>query len=132
MNWNEWHALEEGDTVILDGASLLIHDVKRIIAEYTGSELVHTISDVESNSIGWSKMYDAELPRMTVSVEDNRPFPIYKNTPIMTLTRNTLNEAGWDWKECIELVARIQEVILDADYLMDDYGHLWVRVSVDK
>ena len=66
---------------------------------------------------------------MKVTVEDDRVFPEYQCTPIMTLIRATLNENGHDWNECITIANGIQAVLKDADYISDDYGITWARVD---
>ncbi len=64
---------------------------------------------------------------MKVIVKDDREFPDYKNVQITTLVRNVINEMGADWGVCIEVGAKIQDAIHDADYLTDDTGVTWAR-----
>lgn len=120
----EWDNLVVGNELIISGAFFVIDS---ITANRFGG--IAYVQSKDGYAVSFMDNHTIEFPEFKVSVADNRPFPEYKNTPIMALTRNTLNEAGWDWKECVELVERIQEVIRDADYLMDDYGNSWARVQ---
>ena len=69
---------------------------------------------------------------MEVTVKDNRKFPDYKNVPVVSYIRNSLNQYGLDWVECEKIGKWFQEVILDADYLSDDHGNTWARSFTPK
>ena len=67
---------------------------------------------------------------MKVTVEDDREFPDYQNTQVVTMARNVANEVGVDWETCEKIGHKLQEMIESADYLSDDVGRTWA-VSFD-
>lgn len=125
MNWDDWHSLKKGDAILVDSVTLIVDTIE---LDPSGKYIRKVTDDTGVASTFFDGAIK-ELTRFEVTVKDNRPFPEYKNTPIMALTRNTLNSYGLDWKECVAIVASLQEVIRDADYLMDDYGNSWARVQ---